>query len=196
MLRRDSIVTVPEGRISPGGDFYLDVPELVVLPSDRIGITGGNGAGKSTLMGRIFSLLTIPPERVVFIPQEIGEVEWERVRGGMQDLGSDRLGELLTVVHRLGSEPERVLSSVSPSPGEKRKIMLGLGILKNPALIMMDEPANHMDIFSLQCIEDSLKEFSGALIVVSHDVRFIQHVTLIEWNLVREHGCSGLVVKR
>ncbi len=72
--------------------------------------------------------------------------------------------------------------------------MLGLGLLKTPALIMMDEPTNHMDMPSIIRLENALAQFTGALIVVSHDTRFIGVLTDIEWNLVKDNGISRLTV--
>jgi len=81
-----------------------------------------------------------------------------------------------------------------PSPGEIRKLMLGLGLLKTPVLIMMDEPTNHMDLPSVQCLEDALSGFAGALILVSHDRVFLNNLISKVWRLTQSRGKSEISV--
>ncbi len=83
------------------------------------GIVGPNGTGKSTLFTHIFSQLSLPSDIVICIPQEIEEQDWQKIHHDLKSLDSTRLGDLLTVVHRLGSEPDRMLLSGSPSPGRE-----------------------------------------------------------------------------
>lgn len=193
-LRRDSIVSISASRILLGSGRYLEVPDITLFPSNRIGITGDNGTGKSTLLKYLLSRINIPDDKIIYIDQEIGTAEWEKISDRIRNLSRHRLGEMLSVVHRLGSEPERVLMASSPSPGEMRKIMLGLGMLKVPALIMMDEPTNHMDLPSVRCLEDALNEFTGALLLISHDRRFLEKVTERKWVLTRDDGNSILEI--
>ncbi len=74
--------------------------------------------------------------------------------------------------------------------------MLAMGLLKNPSIIIMDEPTNHMDLPSIQCIEDALKQFNGALLLVSHDRTFIGNTTDIAWEIISNGAESELRVKR
>ena len=178
-----------------GENRCIDLPELNILPGDRIGITGNNGTGKSTLLNYIKSIIKIPEEKIIFINQEISGEEWYTIDKKIKMLNGKEKGELLSVVHRLGSEPERVLNSLIPSPGEIRKMILGLGLLKTPYLIMMDEPTNHMDMPSVQCLEDAISEFEGAVIIISHDIRFIKRLVDTEWNLEEADRVTKLKVK-
>jgi len=140
-------------------------------------------------------MLKLPEEKFICINQEVTGEEWLSANAEIKKLSGIDKGELLSVVHRLGSEPERILETPMPSPGEIRKLILGLGLLKIPSLIMMDEPTNHMDMPSIQCLEDALSEFDGAVIIISHDWRFINRLTDIEWHLKEEKGVSRLSVK-
>ena len=169
---------------------------MIVSPSDKIGITGENGTGKSTLLNKIFQSLTIPKEKVIYISQEIENEEWQSLEKEIRNLPKPELGELFTVVHRLDSNPERLLYSSSPSPGEKRKLILALGLLKSPNLLLLDEPTNHMDIPSIECLENTLKKFSGSIIMISHDIQFIHNVAAIEWQIIKEKGNSKLIVNK
>ncbi len=188
--RGDRIAQIPAAEISMGETRHLEIPELNILPGDRIGITGDNGAGKSTLLRHIRSSMKLPDDKIIYIPQEVSRSDWAVTGDVIKRLSGRDKGELLSVVHRLGSEPERILETENPSPGEIRKLILGLGLLKTPAIIMMDEPTNHMDLPSVQCLEDALSGFDGALILVSHDRRFLEKLITAEWKLSRKNGCT------
>lgn len=194
-FRRDSLLFMSSREIIMGGGRSLVIPDIVIRPDSRIGVTGDNGAGKSVLMSIIASSVGIPSERMIYIPQEIGSGVWKDVMARISSLGDDMYGALLTAVHRLGSEPERIRAAENPSPGEKRKMMLGLGLLHRPGLIMMDEPTNHMDIPSIRCLEEALAIYEGALLVVSHDRRFLSRITTEEWEIAREGERSALAVR-
>lgn len=194
-LKRDSIVSIKTCRLPMGQLRYLEIPDITVLPSDRIGITGDNGTGKSTFLKHLRSLIRIPDDKIIYIGQEIDTTEWRGINKEIQALNKNDLGKMLSVVNRLGSEPESVIKASAPSPGEMRKIMLGLGLLKIPGVIMMDEPTNHMDISSVRCLEDAMSEFRGALILISHDTTFLKKLTGTEWALTRCNMNSRLEIK-
>jgi ATPase subunit of ABC transporter with duplicated ATPase domains len=94
-------------------------------------------------------------------------------------------------VSRLGSRPERLLQSETPSPGEVRKMLLASSIAADPYVIMLDEPTNHLDLPSIECLEHALQETRAALLIVSHDPRFLQSLTEQTWMLVP--GAQGEV---
>lgn len=181
--KRDYLFKIYEQKINLGPEKFLCIPALEIFPEDRIAITGKNGAGKSTLLKKILSFLNLDSKEILYIPQEIDSLLWKEVQHYIGTINNECLGLLLDTVYRLGSEPEDLIYSNDPSPGEKRKIMLASGLLKKPCLIIMDEPTNYMDIPSIQCLETALKEYSGALLIVSHDSDFINNTTNIIWEL-------------
>lgn len=193
-LRGDTIATINAEIIRLGENRFLQIPELTILPGDRIGITGDNGTGKSTLLCHIRNGLKLHDDKIIYIKQEISRDEWFETEAAIKSLSGTDKGELLSVVHRLGSEPERILETPMPSPGEIRKLMLGLGLLKTPVLIMMDEPTNHMDLPSVQCLEDALSGFTGAIILVSHDRVFLNSLVSKEWHLTQSGEKSEISV--
>lgn len=193
-FRRDSVVTIGETEFMIGALRPMRVPDLRVRPDSRIAITGDNGAGKSVLIRRLVANAAVERERMIFIPQELDDAQWARVAEEMRGLDDRSKGLLFTAVHRLGSEPDRIIASDMLSPGEKRKIMLGIGLLRRPGLIIMDEPTNHMDLPSIQCLEAALNLFCGAVVVVSHDRRFIEQVTDEEWMVSVEKGRSIVTI--
>ncbi|MHC4716801.1 MAG: ATP-binding cassette domain-containing protein, partial [Planctomycetota bacterium] len=146
-------------------------------------LTGPNGGGKSTLVRHILDQLALPSGKWVYLPQEIDVAEGSRLLGRVRRLGPERLGEVMTVVSCLGTGPERLLQSERPSPGEVRKILLALGVTRRPHLIVMDEPTNHLDLPSIECLEAALGEVPCALLLVSHDLRFLQNLTRTRWEI-------------
>jgi ATPase subunit of ABC transporter with duplicated ATPase domains len=181
--KRNTLFFCPEAQIPLGKDRYLSHPDLVMKPSDRIALTGPNGAGKSTLIRRIINNLDLPPSRLVYVPQEIDRQTSLAVMDQLKTLSHEEMGRLLTVVSRLGSRPERLLESREPSPGEVRKLLLAFGIVKRPHLIIMDEPTNHMDLPSIECLENALADCPCGLLLVSHDLHFLQSLAEIRWDI-------------
>ncbi|MCL1887521.1 MAG: ATP-binding cassette domain-containing protein [Kiritimatiellaeota bacterium] len=167
--------------LRPGCELTL--PDLRMEPTDRVALTGANGAGKSTLLRHILPRLNIEPEHLIYIPQEITAEEARDCLRRVRELPNAERGLLMTTVSQLGSRPGRLLESEQPSPGETRKIMLALGILRRPQLIIMDEPTNHMDLPSIQCLEAALGECRCGLLLVSHDRPFLEKLTTLSWRV-------------
>ena len=179
---RNCLLDLPGGKIRVG-ELFLSHPQLVIQSEDRIALTGGNGTGKTTLLNHLRSELNCPEEKIIWIPQEITAEECSDCLKEATKLSHGGLGQVMTIVRRLGSDPERVLSSAVPSPGESRKLLLALGLSKTPWLVIMDEPTNHMDLPSMECLEKALNDYTGALLLVSHDRVFLSNTTNIQWNI-------------
>jgi len=184
------------GAISLGGQKQLTYPELVIRPEDRIDVTGVNGSGKSTLIWHIVKSLNVSKKHVTYIPQEIDLRRSQEILAQAQTFDGDNLGYLMTIVSRLGSRPERLLGSVEPSPGETRKLLLALGMTRRPHIIIMDEPTNHMDLPSIECLERALSDCPCSLVLVSHDKPFLRKLTCKRWNITRESHSDCTFVMR
>jgi len=182
--RRRFLLRIPEGtlRLADGVDLWL--PSLVIRSDDRIGIQGPNGSGKSTLVRRIVAELDRAGEQVAYIPQEIDARRSSDILRDFQSLPPDRLGRAMTLVRRLGSDPARLLQSREPSPGELRKLLLAASVEGLPQVAVLDEPTNHLDLPSIECLEAALGECASALIMVSHDRRFLAVLAPRMWRIV------------
>ena len=183
---RNYVAELPAGEIDLGDGRKLLHPALAIRPDDRIAIVGANGLGKSTLVGRIVACANVPPEKLLVVPQEIDESESRAIHEAVKRLDREPLGRVMTLISRLGSRPGRLLASTTPSPGEIRKILLARGVGRGPHLIVMDEPTNHLDLPSIKCLEDALVEAPCALLLVSHDERFLARLATVRWTLEQE----------
>jgi macrolide transport system ATP-binding/permease protein len=166
-----------------GNGAGLRHPRLEMRPTDRVALTGPNGAGKSTLIRRITAGLTLDPKRVIYLPQELTLAASRQLLADVLALSKAERGRVLALVSRLGSRPERLFATAEPSPGEARKLLLALGILREPHLVVMDEPTNHLDATAVQCLQDALADCPCGLLLASHDRRFLGELTKIEWRI-------------
>ncbi len=178
---RARLVHLPESRLPLGPKAELVLPALVIGAEDRIGIVGPNGAGKSTLVRRIVAGLG--PGRVAYVPQEIDAVASRGILEEFMALPPESLGQAMSVVRRLGSDPARLLQSRDPSPGEVRKLLIARHIGSRPSVLVLDEPTNHMDLASIECLEEALAAFQAAVVLVSHDDRFLLRLATRVWAL-------------
>ncbi len=193
--RRDTLVNLDAGEIPLGGGRVLSVPDITIRPDDRIAITGENGAGKSTLIRHLLPLLNAPADKIIHMPQEISAAVAREVLDAARRRPHEELGHIMNVVSRLNSRPARLIDSHQPSPGEVRKLLLALGRSRAPHAIVMDEPTNHLDLPSIEALESALSECPCALLLVSHDRRFIEHVGATIWTVAMDaRGNSSLLV--
>ncbi len=169
-----------EGVLNLFDTTNLHFPNLRIDMGDKIGITGDNGSGKSTFIEHLIQKLSFE-HSLLYIPQEISDEEAEKLFKEVSALGDEEKGELFTLIQRLGSDAKALLGSKLPSPGEIRKLLLGLGLLQQPSLIILDEPTNHMDLVSIEALEESLSEYAGALIFITHDQTFLDNLSSKKW---------------
>lgn len=189
---RNNLLDLRAGVIPIGPERQLMHPDLLIGPRDRIGLVGPNGAGKSTLIEHIMTRSALPADKVVYLPQEIDSDTSSRIARTVRALPREQLGELMTVISCLGSQPLRVLETDDPSPGEVRKLLLALGMTRRPWLIVMDEPTNHLDLPSIECLEAALAECVAALLLVSHDLRFLNKLTTTHWSIQPAEDASSV----
>jgi ATP-binding cassette subfamily F protein uup len=171
----------------------LDDVTWRIGPGDRIGLVGVNGSGKTTLMrmmtgevvptiGRIKRGKTVKTAILSQDVRELAEVATlrvqesvESVRGSIQIGGKEvTAGQLL---ERLGFTKEKIWTPVADlSGGERRRLQLLRLLMGEPNVLLLDEPTNDLDTDTLAAIEDTLDEWPGTLIVVSHDRYLLERV--------------------
>ena len=69
--------------------------------------------------------------------------------------------------------------------------MLALRMTDHPVLLVMDEPTNHMDLPSIECLESALRDYSGGILLVSHDQRFLAGLCTITWEIQPDEASAS-----
>lgn len=177
---------------SYGDIFTIDGFTYNFARGEKIGMVGSNGVGKSTFLNVITGI----------IPQQSGSIEWGEtvVFGYYQQNGLEfdpndsvidivrNIAEVVTLadgstigvmqfLNRFLFPPSIQNTKVSRlSGGELRRLYLVTVLMKNPNFLILDEPTNDLDIMSLNVLEEYLYDFSGCVIIVSHDRYFLDKI--------------------
>jgi len=148
-----------------------------------VAVVGPNGAGKSTLLRALLDQARVPLERVLYLPQDVGDAEAREALEAVRELPPEEKGRVLSLVAALGVEPDTLLASAQPSPGEARKLLIARGLGQHAWALVLDEPSNHLDLPSLERLEEALQGYPGALVLVSHDTHFARRCTTERWHV-------------
>ncbi|MFI1236584.1 ABC-F family ATP-binding cassette domain-containing protein [Nocardia salmonicida] len=185
---REIRVELPGTRLYPGQDV-LDlqqvelangpVVDLRVSGPERIALTGRNGAGKTTLLRRIVA--EEPKVAWRLLPQRLDVFDetrtvFDNVAAAAPHATPEQIrGQLARFLFR-GADAD--ITAAALSGGERLRAALATLLLAEPApkLLMLDEPTNNLDLPSLAHLTQALASFEGALIVVSHDERFLDDI--------------------
>lgn len=161
---------------------------LLVHRRERLGLVGRNGAGKSTLLEALRGAATVPPEHVLWMPQELTEAQTMASLDELLALERGERGRGLQWLSALGVDPEHLLRSRRPSAGEARLLHLSLALPRTPWLLLLDEPTNHLSIELVERLERALATLDTAIVVVSHDLRFLDAIGAQRLRLVSGPG--------
>ncbi len=172
-------------RYTLGGKPLLDGVDLQVGRGDRICLVGRNGSGKSTLMKVVAGDIGLdggtrflqPDATLRVLPQEPDLAGYEDVlsyvEAGLGPLDNPyRARSLLDDLGLTGDEKPGHLSG-----GELRRAALARVLAPEPDILLLDEPTNHLDLPAIEWLENELKSLRSALVLVSHDRRFLTNLS-------------------
>lgn len=181
------IMTIKGAKLSFGTNHLFTDVELYINRGDKICLVGRNGSGKSTLLkviagdieaddGEIFIQ---PGTKISYMPQDPDFSAYKTLRdvvlSGLgedekhQEFKADILIEQLDIRDRQAPD--------SSSGGERKKAALAKALVGEPDILLLDEPTNHLDMPTIEKLEKIIKDFRGAVIVISHDRMFLGNVS-------------------
>lgn len=193
--RSSSVVATASSALVRQGDFTLGPVSVQVNAGDRIGITGPNGAGKSTLLRLLLGRLS-PDEGATSLGASVAIGEIDQARALLA--GDDALAtafeaqvpewasaEVRTLLAKFGLKADHVGRAVNElSPGERTRAGLALLQARGVNVLVLDEPTNHLDLPAIEQLEQALESYSGTVLLVTHDRRMLQTVSLNRhWHL-------------
>ena len=179
------LLTLQNIALTFGGTPLLEDASLSVTEGDRICIVGRNGSGKSTLMKIAAGL--IEPDRgsrfvhpgitLRYLPQEPDFGAHNTVRSYAESgLGpGDDPHRARVILEELGLTGEETPGTLSG--GEARRAALAKTLAPNPDVLLLDEPTNHLDIQAIEWLEKRLGAMRSALLLISHDRRFLSNLS-------------------
>jgi ATP-binding cassette subfamily F protein uup len=190
--RSGRLVLRAEGAsVGYGGPPVISDLDCTILRGDRVGIVGPNGSGKTTLLRLLLGELSPATGSIrrgtnletVYFDQRREQLDPLRsVQDNVAD-GNDhvvvdgRQIHVLTWLQRFLFTPDRARSPLTRLSGGERNRLLLARLFTRPAnLLVLDEPTNDLDLETLELLEELLGEFTGTLLLVSHDRAFLENV--------------------
>jgi ATPase subunit of ABC transporter with duplicated ATPase domains len=187
--RAGAIVASLRGAVVRRGAFTLGPVSLQIDWADRVAITGANGSGKTTLLGALLGRIPLDEGHASLgASVVVGEIDQAR---GMF-LGDEPLidafgaavpsmvtAEVRTLLAKFGLRAAHVMRPAATlSPGERTRAALALLQARGVNLLVLDEPTNHLDLPAIEQLESALELYPGTLLLVTHDRRMLEAVSV------------------
>ena len=181
-------VEIENVKKSFGENLVFENVNLKILRGEKLALLGPNGAGKSTL-SKIISKRLEPDSGKVkyghnvvinYYSQDVADnldmsnSVLDTMKSAGSDLSEGRLRTILGAFLFTGDDVYKKVKVLSG--GEKSRLALAKLLLKGSNLLVLDEPTNHLDFDSKEALKNALLDFSGSLVVVTHDVDFLRNL--------------------
>ena len=176
----------PDGPLKIADEFSIRI-----LRGDRIGIIGPNGAGKTTLIKLLLGEIPLDSGNIkraktletIFLDQSRASLNpkdtiWETLAplGGDQIMVQGRQRHVAAYAKDFLFKPDQIRQPVGAlSGGERNRLTLAVALAKPSNFLILDEPTNDLDMQTLDLLEDMLAEYTGTMILVSHDRAFLDN---------------------
>ncbi|NUR90545.1 MAG: ABC-F family ATP-binding cassette domain-containing protein [Nonomuraea sp.] len=184
--RSGAVVATLRGATVRRGGFQLGPIDLEIGWAERVAITGANGSGKTTLLGALLGRIPLQEGHASLgAGVVVGEVDQARRLFEGEEPLVDTFdpemapGEVRTLLAKFGLKAAHVLRPANTlSPGERTRAALALLQARGVNLLVLDEPTNHLDLPAIEQLESALASYPGTLLLVTHDRRMLQAVSV------------------
>ena len=190
--RSGDLVARLDGAVVEAGAFRLGPIDLEIGWAERVAIVGSNGSGKTTLLAALLGRIELSSGTSRLGPSVvIGELDQARRRFDPSATGSlsmlrafiDETGmtvaDARTLLAKFGIDADRVeRRSATLSPGERTRATMALLQARSANCLVLDEPTNHLDLPAIEQLELALAEFDGTVLLVTHDRRLLESVSV------------------
>ena len=158
--------------------------DLYIGERDRLALIGRNGAGKTTLLKCLAGLIDpdrgkrtiVPGTNVVLLEQDPSMDGFDTLLDWvLHGADAPQPHEAAAIADQLGIDLSR--PTATASGGERRRAAIARALAAGPDVLLLDEPTNHLDLGAIEWLEEWLKRFKGAFIVISHDRTFLTRLT-------------------
>ncbi|MDH5393257.1 MAG: ATP-binding cassette domain-containing protein [Gammaproteobacteria bacterium] len=195
------LIKIEQAAIGYADKTIIDELDFHLVPDDRVGILGHNGAGKSTLMKCLAGELAATKGELFrssslkigyFAQHQLEQLQLdENAIYHLQKLNKKETEQSVrSYLGSFGFSGDDCLKPVNVfSGGEKSRLALALIVYQKPNLLILDEPTNHLDIEMRLALVNAIQDFTGALIVVSHD-RYLLTAVTDTFYLVQDGRCK------
>lgn len=186
-MQEPPIYTLKGVSLAFGDNQLFKNVELYINRGVKISLVGRNGSGKSTLLKIIAGILepdngeifVQPGTKIAYMPQEPDLSKYLTLRdvvlSGLEEKSANQEYKADIWIEKLGILDAQ--ETKSASGGEQRKAALAKTLIDQPDILLLDEPTNHLDINTIETLEKIIAEFDGAVILISHDRMFLEHVS-------------------
>jgi macrolide transport system ATP-binding/permease protein len=162
---------------------------FTIQHGEKVSILGPNGSGKTTLLKIIMGAETTegdvwmsPSANIGYLTQEVFDLPLDQTPGELfhKETFAER-GKVQTLMKHLGFQTSHWREPIrNMSMGERVKCKLMKYILEERDVLILDEPTNHLDLASRERLEETLSQYTGTLIIVSHDRYFLEKTTEVK----------------
>ncbi len=177
------ILSIKDASISFAKKVLFENLSLNVFSGDRVCVIGKNGSGKTSLMNAIFGKIDFDSgERFIAPNNSIGYLEQdEKIKENLSikdyitkeiKLDEHKLYLIDMICEKLKIDKNDFTHNLSG--GQKRRANLAKSLIIEPDILLLDEPTNHLDLEIIQWLETYLQNYKGALILISHDRKFLE----------------------